>query len=267
MSKFILTYPGNKYQETKKYLNIYPDFTKYKNIVEPFGGAFGFSRAIYEIEKKKGIENKKYFIYDTNADLIDLYNFLKYNTEEENKEFLKKYNETIEQCEPYYKDGKEIKNLINKKLAENIYKNIDNRFIKLCFFFNIFTTSGMCKRTYKNNLNFNYLKFFEFRKLDFKNLDLDEFNKEDTLFYLDPPYFLECSIWYDQKTFSLNFNKIINCMNNYNSLLIINESPLTDYIFKDYYYNEYSKIYQVTKKKTTHKIYFNSIDKNNKIEE
>ena len=59
MSKFVLDYIGNKYQETKKYIGNYPNLDQYKTIIEPFGGSFGFSRVLW-------LKNKNLKMINTN---------------------------------------------------------------------------------------------------------------------------------------------------------------------------------------------------------
>ena len=50
-SQFILNYTGQKFKETKELDEI--DFSKYKTVIECFGGSFGFSRYLYEIKELK----------------------------------------------------------------------------------------------------------------------------------------------------------------------------------------------------------------------
>ena len=50
-SQFILNYTGQKFEESKELDLI--DFSKYKTIVEPFGGSFGLIRCLWEIKNLK----------------------------------------------------------------------------------------------------------------------------------------------------------------------------------------------------------------------
>ena len=76
-------YFGNKYNESKKYLNNF-DYSKFKNICEPFGGTFGFSRYVYEINN-----NIQFHINDINKILIEICEYIKNNNDLGHK--LEKY--------------------------------------------------------------------------------------------------------------------------------------------------------------------------------
>ena len=95
--QFILNWVGNKYEELKKNLKKFivdkQDFNQYDTFIEPFGGSFGFIRYVYEV---LDIKDKKYVVYDSDEELIDLYNHLK---KVDIQKFMDRYNEIMNQIE------------------------------------------------------------------------------------------------------------------------------------------------------------------------
>jgi site-specific DNA-adenine methylase len=249
IEQFIYEYKGNKYKETIKYINKYPDITLYKTIIEPFGGSFGFIRAL---EKLYPDNNFKYIVMDTNEDIINLFNLIKNNSEEDNKELLKKYNETIDllNCDC----GKDLK-CISKKQVKDVYNNIDDDIIRVLFNNNMMTNGRFYTKKYKKNVDFSIFKKIDFIIQDFKTLNFNEID-EDTLVYLDPPYFTDDCSFYSDRTFNDIFDNIIRCLNELNTILIINNNSLTNYIFKPWLYDKYDKKYSLTKKNNIHYIYY-----------
>lgn len=249
MAKSIINYFGNKYPETKKNINLYPDFSKYKTIVEPFGGSFGFSRYLYEKNK-----DLSFIICDTNKDLIDFYNFIKNNTDEQNEAFINEYNEiqkTFELLRP--EESKAF--LKNKPIVETINK-IENKYLRFLLFNNIVDGKIYFKTSIKKKLDLSIFNKCEFLNINFNDLDLSTYDKATTLIYLDPPYFSETNKSYDNKTFTNIFENMLKCFETYNTILIVILNPMVDYIFKKYKFNEYKKRYGLTNKEVNHVIYY-----------
>lgn len=213
MSKSIINYFGNKYPETKKNINLYPDFSKYKTIIEPFGGSFGFLRYLYEKNK-----DLSFIICDTNKDLIDFYNFIKNNTDEQNEAFINEYNEIQKTFE-----WKEVdKRFLKRKSVVEIVDKIENKHLQFLLRLNVIGKQDMfCKTSIKKKLDLSIFKKCEFLNINFNDLDLSTYDKATTLIYLDPPYFSENNNSYDNKTFSNIFENMLKCFETYNTILIV----------------------------------------------
>ena len=146
---------GTKYAESRKQLINY-DFTKYKTVVECFGGSFGFSRFLY---KFKNMKDTEYIIYDYNKDLIDFYQELQKDPENYLNEYhlvrddlldkfgdtanIEKYNTPIVKYSPEMKDYLKNNNcskcvqvwvhmaIRNSKWNKIPQKRVDEDFIKM----------------------------------------------------------------------------------------------------------------------------------------
>lgn len=113
MNNFLFSYHGNKYIESKKYLNeigsrsIYNDFSQESLnanpsivIIEPFCGIFGFSRAFYEIEiyKKEKAEIRpnfgdvKFIFNDIDSEMIGEYILMKNDIDKYIDDFKNDFN-------------------------------------------------------------------------------------------------------------------------------------------------------------------------------
>lgn len=248
--QFILNYTGQKYDETKKNFHLYPNINDFTTIVEPFAGSFGFIRYIYEQNP-----NLNFIVYDSNKDLIDFYNFLKNNTDEENAAFLKLYNDTLET----YPTLENNKLQGNKKQIININNEEQNHYLKFIVKTNVLQCVGICKLNKKTNVDFSIFKKINFINEKFEDIDFNIYDKKTTLYYLDPPYFTACNEYYtDTKIVSL-FDKFFNLFENNNALFVHNMNPLIHQIFKNWVFNQYNKKYGLTRKEVVHMIYYNKI--------
>lgn len=247
-------YCGNKYRETKKYLDDILEginLNEIDIIVEPFGGIFGFSRVIHEKTDYKG----QYWINDIEKDLIKTHKRIKSDwnglrTELEEK--LSKYKTDAE-------------------LTDTLKKNSDYVMEKMCSF------RGRLKKISKGH---DKIRVFEKRKSNYKPFfkKVKFFNKTHSefidnlpkgkriLIFFDPPYFNSSNAEYnhyckngkdnDQTIFYLD---ILNYFKNpnYKSIMIMNKIALINYLFKDYMRKEYDNTYQIYKHKVKHIIYKN----------
>lgn len=279
LNLYPITYYGNKYKETRKYLikgrfNQY-DYKQYDIIMEPFGGIYGFSRAIFNECKEDTI----FLINDINTELIKLHNEFKINDPLKLKKKILKYcneNNIFEMSDKEY--SKFIKNN-NSDSIEFIYLKFNN--------------IGLHKiKKLKTHIekNFNNLSTYEkfFENCIFYNMEAFEFLKhintidyykgKRKLIFFDPPYFDTCNKNYIQQNNNEISEGFINMgdntgiyinilkeMKNYNDrsdcLMIINKCELLTYLYSNNIYEEYQKIYSMNtgkkqniKRKTTYMV-------------
>jgi len=253
MKQFILNYIGTKYRETKELKEI--DFSKYDTIVELFGGSFGFIRYLfYEL----GIKDKKFIVYDFDAELIDFYNHFK--NLENRQTFIDKYNSISKDIFTKYKTGKDNSN-INLKPTIQYLDNLDeNKYVIWLIKKNI--TGCAISRIYlKNNLDNTIFDHVSFIHKPIQDINFNEFTSS-TLIYLDPPYLFECNTYYNQHNdFNNNksfFRPIINLFMEHNISVIFIHScnEILDYIFGKWIYKTYPKTYGARSRKVDHVAYF-----------
>lgn len=269
--KYPIRYQGNKYNETKKHLTNLIDYSQYDIICEPFGGIFGFSRCLFELNKLN--DNCKIIINDIRSDLINAHNILKNCNPIELHIKLKKYY-----------DDKNLKNFSDQEIINYINNNND-------FFTDIFKIYNT--RMFKNNKNiqtviknFDYLKNYSdiFKHIEFLNMEFNEFieyikstyNDKKILIYCDPPYFMS-----DNKNYNLDCKRIINkgllkrvdntkfyidilnlLKSNYHTIVVIGCNHLINELYKDFFKKTYSITYSNTLSNglhanTSHTIYTN----------
>lgn len=256
-----LPYHGNKYKETKYILDIF-DLSDYKYIVEPFGGIFGFSRAISEINKKC-----TFLINDYDSELIKIH---KYFQKTKN---LKKFVTTCKNIIGSIKAKTDFE--FASKIKKSKKNDMAHIFLKKYIIHAFYVNS---KKKLINSLN-NLENTIEnirdtLNRCVFYNMDYNQFinmikkkKLKKVLFFFDPPYF-------DSHNFSYSYTKNITKKikdnsemyidildffeeNKYDCILVLNHIKIIDFLFQDYYISSYNKIYQKTKKETEHVIYSN----------
>lgn len=270
--KYPITYQGNKYLETKKYLsNI--NIKDYDIIAEPFGGIFGFCRAMFELNSNW---NGKIYINDIDRDLINFHN--KIMTEKGRDELYDKYNPIYED----FKDGhdRELTEYI-KKSNDPVLKFMARATISTLYRLKNFKSKLNSLKTMSSNYNplIERLEFFNMNYIDF----IDMLNKQDKkiLIYHDPPYFSsDNSAYYKLLNDTKNnpsicgkYNKITDntgfyvdiyeimkrTPENIDHICILNKCAILEYIFKPFKIGEYEKVYQSViyhkRNQTQHVIY------------
>ena len=239
LDRFIISYNGNKYRETKKHLaKYYDDIKKCKVVAEPFCGIFGFSRALCETGYDGEI-----WLNDINKELIDLLTKLKNDP----KKFIKDVRAEYEK---------------NKKDADIKAKYSAKQYSKE--FTLVFR--GMAERFYDEPLGLTKLKNFEekieeytefFKKVKLFNMSCDDFLKvvpKDAFIFFDPPYFNSSNTEYqnitkddeysDGTTLYLNVYKALE--DGRKCILIVNKIDILDYVLKKYKLEEIKGSYSNT---------------------
>jgi len=245
--QFVINYCGVKYRETKELEKYKIDYTKYDTIIEPFGGSFGFIRYIHE---KQDIKNKRFIIYDADEELIKFYKFIQGLIKDKTfDDFIKQYNNQMDdvQINCNYKGHPRF---LDTKIFKSYLENIENNQIK-------FMVKKNCMRgsnntiSYKKNCGFlELIEKCEFICCKFEDIDISEYDKEKTLWYLDPPYLSTSNTEYAQFDFNTLFKQLINMFKqNFNIIFIHQDNFLLSYIFKDWFHSNYGKTYGSGKKK------------------
>ena len=248
LDRFILNYQGNKYRETKKYLSGL-NISKYDYICEPYGGIFGFSRVMFEINPDfKGV----FLINDTDKELIEFYKKLKNNLEKTVDFYAKKINDLITQA-----------GNIDKNFTPLIRDQPDRILRFLCrghnsCIFNIKKSQTKLKN-FKEKLT-EYKLFFD--KCLFYNLKSCEFFEmvdqyKNKLIFCDPPYFNSSNNSYFSEPILMdgtlieypdNTSMYVHIKQQFDKkkedmIFIMNFTALIHYIFLDYFKKKYSKTY------------------------
>jgi len=261
--QFIFNYTGNKFVESE---NLQTDFTKYTKIVECFGGSFGFSRYLYINDKVN--PDATFDIYDIDENMIEFFNYLKSLTIEEYNTFIVDYNKFCQVIidSPCNLQNKK-KNMVNRlKMLEYIDTNCKNipKYITYLLIHNA-TTCHFTAVAIKDNLDekyFEMLKKCSFHAGRYENIDFDIYNKTDTLFYLDPPYLLECNSFYkklDKYEVDSYYETMLMLFKDYNTYLTTSHNWLVDYVFGKWKIDTYEKLYQINKNTRQHVSYYSQV--------
>lgn len=258
---FYFPYAGSKRNEIINIINII-DLNKYDNIIEPFGGSVAFSRYLYNNIDK----NKKYIICDINTDVVFFCN-----------NFYKNKLYVIEQC----------KNKVNECNDKNIYddylkniKNINDNDFLIYFLFkkkNYNIREGL----YPDKRKTKFIKYDEKTKLCdefFKNIhyDLQDYkitmekykNDSKSFLFIDPPYLNSCNDFYQNQNIKKSdisdmfetmwkylFDYFNDCQCKF--IMIVNNNFFIKMCFNKWFYKEYSKKYEGSKKVLMHCIFTN----------
>jgi len=254
---FYMSYAGNKREEVKYiYDNIKLD--NIKTIVEPFCGTCAIS---YYISTQK--EGLKYILNDNNKYLLEMFEIIK--NDDKCLKFETLFNETVEQMDTKEKYNKLIKDktLLGWFICNKIY----------CIRPGLYPNGN---RNYKKTIklsDYPIYKFFKNNDIEFHNFDAsliyDRYKIDDkALIILDPPYMQLCNDFYLNKTVNIYEYLYHNPIKKEKAkiILILEDIWLIKLLFNDNtILKKYDKMYQTSKKKTSHIIITNEIPPNGGI--
>jgi len=266
---FFYAYSGNKREEADKLYNII-DLNNIKYIVEPFCGSCAIS---YYISLKHA-KQYKYILNDNNKSLIEMFKILK------NQDKVKETEDIINN---YVDEINKIKDEKQRKLYyDSIVKlNTLESYIFIHKFYSI--RAGLCKLDKNKDGNLIDYKKFYFKDypiydffinedIELYNIDGIEFynkykdNKEAFIF-MDPPYIATNNTWYNNGGELGNMNIYEYLYNNpiikqkAKIYLILENNWIIKLLFKKNIIDQFNKLYQPSKKSTTHLIISNIIKK------
>ena len=267
--QFIFNYTGNKFNESK---NLKTDFTKYTKIVECFGGSFGFSRYLYINDKVN--PDATFDIYDIDEDMIEFFNYIKSLNLEEYTKFINDYNDFCEliinsECNLNNKK----KNMVSRlQMLDYIEKECKEtpKFIKYLLLHNA-TTCHFTTIAIKDSIDEKYFEMFKkcsFYPKRYETIEFDKYDKQNTLFYLDPPYLLECNSFYkklDKVEVDTYYETMLMLFKTYNTYLTTSHNWLVNYVFGKWKIDTYDKLYQINKTRRVHVSYYNILKTPRKI--
>jgi 16S rRNA G966 N2-methylase RsmD len=242
---FYISYPGNKRDEVEKIYDLIKDSINENTvIIEPFCGSCALSYYIWS--KHPTI---KFILNDSSKFLFEMFNIFK------NDDELNKLND-------WYND--KLNNKINKDEYIKIVKNNDtySTFLKKKYYC---IREGLFPNDNRKFNNIDLKKypiynFFKNANIKYSNGDaIDLINKEknnkDNIIFLDPPYINTCNEYYDYRDVGNIYEYLFNNnINKYKCLLIgvFENNWMIKLLFKKNIILEYDKLYQQSKKKTTH---------------
>ena len=246
---FYISYVGNKREEVKEiYKSI--NFSKTKIIIEPFCGSCAMSFYISTIHK-----NLTYVLNDNNKFLLEMFEIIKSN--EKTEDFDKKITELF----VYINKTKEKYIEIIKQ--DNVYGwFIKNRAYNIRI--GLFPTNN--KWIHKSLKEYPIYNFFLNEKIIFTCDDAIKCyetykDNPNALILLDPPYLMSDNNFYLNSSVNIYEYLLNNSISKEKAqiLIILEKNWIIDFLFKKEKCIEYDKSYQLSKKKTTHKIITNQI--------
>lgn len=270
------TYLGHKTNENKYIKDIIEklDLSKIEYIIEPFCGMFGFSYYFYDKFK-----DKKFIFIDNNETLIRFFNDVKLNG-------LNKYLDYVK--ENAYKLYEDYNNWL--ELKRKIERNNNNNDFSLYEYFLYWRLVGHAKTLHyynskrcdnikkhldsivdisRYNKLLDIINISEFIYGDYSLIiNNKEYDNEKYLIYLDPPYLDSYNRDYssykkinnsdgyiiDNTKLYIDIKYMFDSFNKSKLIMILNKNAIIDYLFNDYIYDSYNKIYQSFKKKSIHNI-------------
>ena len=247
---FFMGYAGNKRNECEDIYNEIKDkLTNIKTIIEPFCGTSAFSYFI----SLKHPKQFKYILNDNNKYLIQLYSIARDE---------QKLEQLIKLLDAKIKDLNKEKYLLIAKADGLLSWLIINKIYTI--------RPGLFPINKKIITTFNYLKecpiikFLRSEEIIFHNKDgvqiINEYKNNDHNFiFLDPPYLISCNSFYSDADVNVYEYLYINQINNMKALIILclESNWIIKLLFNNQVKKEYSKLYQSSKKKTTHLIISN----------
>jgi site-specific DNA-adenine methylase len=245
-----MAYAGNKRNECEDIYNEIKDkLTNIKTIIEPFCGTSAFSYFI----SLKHPKQFKYILNDNNKYLIQLYVIARDE---------KKLEQLIKLLDAKIKD-------LNKDKYDKIAKEDD--FLSWVIIHKFYAIrAGLFPINKKIITTFNYLKecpiikFLRSEEIIFHNKDgvqiINHYkNNEHSFIFLDPPYLISCNDFYADTKVNVYEYLYENKINKMKALIVLclESNWIIKLLFNNQVKKEYSKLYQSSKKKTTHLIISN----------
>lgn len=250
---FIFTYLGNKRNEFKHINNVMDDIDNYDTIIEPFCGSSAISFNVWLKHP-----NKKFILNDNNDDLIKVYNLIKNEDIETIKNRLLDLKTTINNDKDVFnKMFKEFQKSKEPDIYQYVYFN---KFFCMC-------RVGAYRECKFKDFTKQQYKFFEFIKTaditimnkDWYDVFKEYSNDEKALIIIDPPYLLSYNQFY--KNFKTNIYEFFfnNNIKQFKAklILILENNWIIKLLFKNEKSFIYDKLYQVSKKRTSHIIISN----------
>ena len=243
-------YAGNKRNECEDIYNEIKDkLTNIKTIIEPFCGTSAFSFYL----SLKHPKQFKYILNDNNKYLIQLYSIARDE---------KKLEQLITLLDAKIKD-------LNKDKYDKIAKEDDflswviiNKFYAIRA--GLFPINKKIITTFNSLKECPIIKFLRSEEIIFHNKDgveiINEYKNNDHNFiFLDPPYLISCNDFYANTKVNVYEYLYGNQINNMKALIILclESNWIIKLLFNNQVKKEYSKLYQLSKKKTTHLIISN----------
>jgi site-specific DNA-adenine methylase len=243
---------GNKTNDIKYFSDFFPNMNSFDTVVEPFGGSFAISVYFFN----KGI--KKFHINDNDKQLYYLYNNPFLYKEETNK-FLEHAKENKEKMkaneilDTFLFSSKEMKEMIKNNfiIRGNFFKHpktrIEDSDIHIKILTNPYTIISCC---------------------DYKCILDKYYNEEKAFVFIDPPYLFQDNSGYmkqrENNDISEYIIEILKFMDECycKCMLVINKMNLINYLLQSYYKKlnivcEYTKVYQMSRKKNIHYVITN----------
>ena len=250
MSHFFYAYAGNKRNEFKLFYDELYLNTEIKNIVEPFCGSSAMSFNLW-LDYGDAFD---YYLNDIDPLLISIYSLFMNESIEEIVKKVNKIKDTITNKEDFTTFYKKKEKTIYEYIISQKYYNMRPGLYN----------SKMHNKPY--SLTKKQLLFIEFIKNDkvhITNHDWEKVfnnhNNEKSLILFDPPYLDSCNEFYSDK-------RTVNVYEHFYTNKIVDQPSKICFILEKIWIIDlllgvptasYDKVYQLTKKKTTHGLYKN----------
>lgn len=251
---FLMAYSGNKRTECERIFNcIEGDLKGVKTIIEPFCGSCAFS--VYIANKFPG--KFKYVINDNNALLIELINLSK--DEDKLIEFVSQLKDLFNSCDSKEKYNVMVKNR-NPSLIEWFFINKIYQIRPGLYPIN----NQFSESSFDSMLTCSFLSFIRDEDVTVLNVDAIElvknYNKKNCFLFLDPPYLDSCNDMYKNPCMGVYEYLCENDIDIFKSkiTLCLESNWIIKLLFKGKNRIEYDKLYQMSKKKTSHLLILNN---------
>jgi len=251
MKHFPVARFGNKQNDIKYFDKYLPKQDDIKTVAEPFAGTFAVIR-------------NKFFNVDK---ILCADNDLK---------FQERLKNIFNDLEDFTKDKKRINNIIDEKNRRLNSKEINELLLDSKYFIKEdYNNHGIIRKLSEKydytdlKIVFDRIRWFD----DYKEVMEQLKDDENAFIFLDPPYFMS----HNKEYFGIKLNEdneikdntafYIDILNYFKKskckiMMIVNKTEIMKYIFNDYYRDEYSILYNVSKNREKAMILTNYIIEN-----